>query len=543
MQDISRALEQTKNEFRNEIDAAISISTVFISDFNMNEIIEEEYDNAADYVEVYDKYIRRILNNYTAEYNSMQNIKIYLDNPTLLHSGAIGFLSPEAKESVWYKALSSNDASQPVLIRTSKEDLTDFNRVEGTRDTFSIVRRLNSLFSTNNWEKILKIELRMQTINQVFSNLNLPGAIYLLNDKGYIEYTTDPLINWETTETHFDDMAVPQDMIKFETDYSDVNYLQNWRIIGLVSDDVVISEVRKSREFVIWLALGNLVVSTLIIIWITQSINVRLANILKHMKKVKNQQFDMIKGDETQDEIGQLTGEFNRMTHQIRSLISDVYVADIQKKSLELERRQAQLNALQSQINPHFLFNALETIRMRSLIKNETETAKIIHNMAKIFRSSLTWNRDKITIDEEMEFIYCFLEIQKYRFGDRMDYKIDIDPEASECTVPKMVFLPFVENASIHGIEPLKSGGRIELSIRIKDDSLIFSISDNGVGMEQEQVARIYNYIGSDEELGDRIGVQNVIYRLRMIYGARFDLVIDSAPAKGTFIQITLPID
>src|SRR5690606_33078744 len=103
-----------------------------------------------------------------------------------------------------------------------------------------------------------------------------------------------------------------------------------------------------------------------------------------------------IKTKETLDEIGQLTSEFNRMTLQIKSLINDVYVADIQKKNLEIERRRAQLNALQSQINPHFLFNALETIRMRSLIKKENETAKIIHNMAKIFRSSLTWSKDKI---------------------------------------------------------------------------------------------------------------------------------------------------
>jgi two-component system sensor histidine kinase YesM len=261
------------------------------------------------------------------------------------------------------------------------------------------------------------------------------------------------------------------------------------------------------------------------------------------MKKVKNQNFDTIKEAEYHDEIGQLTSEFNRMTLQVKTLIDDVYVADIQKKSLELERRKAQLNALQSQINPHFLFNALETIRMRSVIKDETETARIIANMAKIFRTSLTWSKDRVTVDDEMEFILCFLEIQKYRFEDRLDYRIHIDPSAKKCIVPKMMFLPFVENACIHGIERLKHGGRIDIHIEREEDSMVFAILDNGIGMDEEKVKRFYGYLESEEAIGERIGVQNVIYRLKLIYGDRFRLIIDSAIGQGTYIRLMIPIE
>lgn len=152
---------------------------------------------------------------------------------------------------------------------------------------------------------------------------------------------------------------------------------------------------------------------------------------------MKHQQFEPIKQPETSDEIGQLTAEFNRMTLTIHRLINDVYVADIEHKNLELQRRHAQLNALQSQINPHFLFNALETIRMRSLMKDEDETARIIQHMAKIFRNALTWNRDKVSIREELEYVTCFLEIQKYRFGDKLNYTIDLDPEAAGVPFPR----------------------------------------------------------------------------------------------------------
>lgn len=542
MKDISRALEQIKNEFRNEIDKAVSVSYVFFNDYNLNSILEAQYEQPASYVEAYDSYFRRILNIYTPIYTSMQNIKIYLDNPTLLHSGGIGYLSAEMKQSAWYQAIQAGGTKETIFTRTASEDQFMIGRDASVRDAFSIVRRLNNFNLENRWEKVLKIELRTTVIDQIFSNLNLSGNIYLLNEEGIVEYSTDPAVDWHNEFRSYDSVKLPADAIEFSTAYHEnISYLQGWQIIGIISEDEVFSEVRKSREFVIWLAAVNLFLSTIIIVWITRSMNVRLVNIVRQMKRVKNQQFDTIKQPPTQDEIGQLTGEFNRMTMQIRSLISDVYVADIQKKALELERRRAQLHALQSQINPHFLFNALETIRMRSMIKKETETAKIIHNMAKIFRSSLTWSQDKITVAEEMEFINCFLEIQQYRFGDRLDYQLHIDPEVMNWKVPKMAFLPFVENASIHGIEPLKSGGRIELNIHQEDGGLTFSVRDNGMGMTPELVQRIYGYLEREDEIGDRVGIQNVIYRLKMIYENRFTLTIDSAPGKGTIVRIHLP--
>lgn len=190
------------------------------------------------------------------------------------------------------------------------------------------------------------------------------------------------------------------------------------------------------------------------------------------------------------------------MTLQIQSLINNVYVADIQKKNLELERRHAQLNALQSQINPHFLFNALETIRMRSLMKDEEETARIIHNMAKIFRNSLVWRKDMVTLKEELEFIYCFLEIQKYRFGEKIEYTVVANEADSSILIPKMSIVTFVENASIHGIEPLKQGGKIEVEIKQSGDELICAIRDNGVGMSDQQVEKLYRYLEGEEEMG-----------------------------------------
>ncbi|MGO4180043.1 sensor histidine kinase [Paenibacillus sp. MCAF9] len=543
MKDITRAVEQINNEFRAEVEDAVTISAVFYTDYNLNEILETDYQEPAAYVEAYDTYFRRILNSYTPVYASIQSIKIFVENPTMLHSGGVGYLSNEIKQSDWYQLLKERNNSYPIFIRTQQEDLYLKSDGADRRNTFSIIREMNYFESKNKWQKYLKIDLKTSTIDQIFRNQNLQGNIYLIDDKGHVEYTTDPEVDWSGKPVSFDELVFPKDSIQFPSTNSYVSYLENWRIVGTISEEEVLKDVRQSREFVFVLACLNIFIPTLIILWISRSLHERLVRILQHMKKVKNQNFDTIKQGESLDEIGQLTSEFNRMTIQVKSLIDDVYIADIQTKTLELERRKAQLNALQSQINPHFLFNALETIRMRSLIKDEMETAKIIHNMAKIFRTSLTWGKDRVMVSEEIEFILCFLEIQKYRFEDRMNYHIHVDPSAKECMVPKMMFLPFVENASIHGIEPLRHGGSIQVQVEREADTLIFSIRDNGIGMNEQKVKQFYGYLESDEELGERIGVQNVIYRLKLIYGDRFQLLIESEPGQGTFIRVAVPVE
>jgi two-component system sensor histidine kinase YesM len=118
-----------------------------------------------------------------------------------------------------------------------------------------------------------------------------------------------------------------------------------------------------------------------------------------------------------------------------------------------------------------------------------------------------------------------------------------VDPAALNVTIPKMVFLPFVENASIHGIEPMKDGGKIDIDIKLDGNYLLFSVRDNGVGMASEQVERIYRYLGRKEELGERVGIHNVIHRLRMLYDDKFQLLIDSKQGEGTLVQITIPVE
>lgn len=532
MRDVSLTLEQLRNELAAQFNFLTGVSSELYADSVLNSYLDEYYEKSADYVENYKTYIANRLERYSPLYEAIQSITIYTNNRSIIFGGRIFPITEEIQSMNWFQTLSAMSSSEVLVDKTAPSN-------SGKAEQLSFIRKMDSV-ATGEPNKILKIEIHPSLIHQLFSDVTLEGDLYLL-DGDQIIYTTNPEVDLAKSNS-YSSIPTPSNSVVLEENLNQ-RYLKNWRIVGEFEDRIVLSEVSKSKEFVLYMAVPNLVVPTLIIIWFTRSLNTRLVRILKQMKRVKNQSFETIEDQESKDEIGQLTGEFNRMTQQVKSLIDDVYVADIQKKELELERRKAQFNALQSQINPHFLFNALETIRMRSLIKNETETAKIIHNMAKIFRTSLTWGKDKVTVSEEMEFIVCFLEIQKYRFEDRMKYNLNIDPAAQRCTVPKMMFLPFVENASIHGIEPLKTGGRIDVTITREESELLFEIRDNGVGMDEEKVKRFYDYLESEAEIGERIGVQNVIYRLKLMYGDRFRLIIDSAPNRGTYISLRIPID
>jgi two-component system sensor histidine kinase YesM len=530
LQDLSLAIKQVRNEFLNQVGAVVGISAVLYNDSILNEALDREYDNPADYVISYHSYTMDILEKYAPVYRAIQQITVYTNNDTIIYGGHVLPLSPEVKEQGWYRELEQSNTSNPIVVRDVASPM---------QPAISIVRKMSNSVGPGHYTKVMKIDLHPELIMQAFHNVTLAGNVYLLSGEE-VQYVATPngALTDAAAKASFDQPG--NDAIKLEESFDGVGYLHNWRVVGEFQESEVLEEVRKSREFVIYMALPNIIVPTLIIIWFTRSLNERLIRILKQMKRVKNHSFDTIDNSETKDEIGQLTMEFNRMTLQIRSLIHDVYMADIQKKELELKRNQSQLHALQSQINPHFLFNSLETIRMRSLMKSEEETARIIHHMAKIFRKSLTWGKDLVTVKDELDLVDSFLQIQKYRFGDKLNYRIEADPECGGELIPKMTLQPLVENASIHGIEALKSSGMITVRVSKTPEGMLCMVSDNGVGIPEDKLAELLHDLGHSEEIGESVGVRNVFLRLRLFYGERATFEIKSRRGEGTSVILAL---
>jgi two-component system sensor histidine kinase YesM len=264
----------------------------------------------------------------------------------------------------------------------------------------------------------------------------------------------------------------------------------------------------------------------------------RIDILANHMKRAELGDYRLIPDTKMgNDELGLLMNSMNKMLEKIRSLIEDVYKAKIRETQLELLKNQAELKALQGQVNPHFMFNVLETIRMKSYLKNEYETARIIRNMSFIFRKILTWPEDMVTIREEIDFIKEYLEIQKYRYEEELEYLIDVDESILDFMIPKMTLQTFVDNSCEHGFS--ETNGLKKLVIRgIKDeDKLILKVYDNGKGMTQDEIKNINSLSGKG------IGIKNVLGRLELYYADQCEFEIDSRLGEYTKIIIRISLD
>ncbi|WP_272480044.1 cache domain-containing sensor histidine kinase [Aquibacillus koreensis] len=532
MDDLSLSLEQISNDLQEGIDDAVSVSHVLYTDNMLDSFLERRYEETIDFVLAYNTYYRDV-SKYAPIYSFIHSISLYTENETAIYAGGIYEINEEVKQTEWYQKTVESPDMSPVLTR-SKGDADEL-------DTFSVTRELG-LYENSPIQKIIKIDLSLAVIEQIFDSATFHGDVYLLNENGEIEYTNNPNVNWLNGKLVFNPNRYANNGVMIETGYT-AQYMDNWRLVGIVAENELLEDVQTSRKSLFLITFLNFVIPSAVIIFITSNLHIRLSNIIRHIRKVEKQNFDIIKGKQYRDEIGVLTSEFNRMSLKIKGLINDVYVASIQKKDLELQSKRAQLSAMQSQINPHFLFNVLETIRMRSLIKKEDETAKIIQNMAMMLRRSFIWGKDWVTVEEEVYLIKCFLEIQYYRFDDKMKYYIDVEPEANEAVIPNMMLIPFVENASIHGIEAMKGSGVINIKISLSDNRLICEIKDDGVGMEEEKYNSILKSLQEEEYIGEHVGIKNVYYRLKLHYKDQFKFELKSKKDIGTTVRISIPVD
>lgn len=229
---------------------------------------------------------------------------------------------------------------------------------------------------------------------------------------------------------------------------------------------------------------------------------------------------------------------FIRLMHMIQE-------GKIKEQEMDIARQNAELLALHSQINPHFLFNALESIRMHSLLRGEEETAEMVEKLAIIERKNADWNEDETTIEDEMIFVDAYLKLQQYRFGERLSYEINIADECAKRKIPRLTMVTFVENACVHGIEGKSAPGWIFINVDQDDEFLSIEIEDTGGGMEEEEVSSLKDKMinASLEKLRTkgRIGIVNACLRLKMFTDNKVIFDIDSERGVGTTIQVKIP--
>ena len=243
------------------------------------------------------------------------------------------------------------------------------------------------------------------------------------------------------------------------------------------------------------------------------------------------------KGDNSIVEIQKLNTSVNQMIKKIGQLVDDIRVE-------EINLRAAELRLLQEQINPHFLYNTLDNIIWLAESGEDEEVVKMVSSLSSFFRTTLSKGRDYITIAEEREHIESYLSIQKFRYRDILSYDIDFEDEILDHSILKLTLQPIVENALYHGIKNKRGMGHIQIDGRMAGDNIEFIVSDNGIGMREEEAEHLRKVISglvSDDRSGGGFGLFNVNQRLQLNYGKEYGLNIESTYNMGTTIRVKIP--
>ncbi|WP_228469374.1 sensor histidine kinase [Paenibacillus sp. JNUCC31] len=319
--------------------------------------------------------------------------------------------------------------------------------------------------------------------------------------------------------------------------YSEMD--NGWRILYAIPLKSLIKELNAIKLFVLLIIGLAFVVSIPLMSALSWTITAPVGNLLKSMKRFQNGCFHERVEVKYNDEIGQLSRGYNEMVGNIKSLVDDAYI-------LKLKEQEAELKALQSQINPHFLYNMLDTIYWEAAYAGQDRISEMVVNLSRLFRLSLNQGKSFTSMAKEKELITLYLTLQQMRFKDRLRYSIDIPDELEHFVLLKLSLQPFIENALIHGIERKREGGQISIRGELDGGYLKIIIEDNGVGMDAETVKQITEVTtDNDISLSDDTsgyGIQNVIQRLRYYYKENYRLKYTSEPGTGTQVELTIPV-
>jgi len=233
------------------------------------------------------------------------------------------------------------------------------------------------------------------------------------------------------------------------------------------------------------------------------------------------------------DEISILVNVFNQMLNDIKKLINQVYQVQAQK-------RNAELMVLQSQINPHFLYNTLDTIQWKALEHNAYDVADMINSLSKFFRISLSDGKEYINISDEVEHVRNYLDIQKIRYKDKVTYSIDFEESISQYLVPKMIIQPLVENSIYHGLKLKRQVGAIKINIKMVDEFIIIEVIDNGMGIEDKKLHELRNNLKHSVE-SEHYGLYNINERLKLTFKDKYNIQIDSEYENWTKVLLKIP--
>jgi two-component system sensor histidine kinase YesM len=541
MEQTTTNVERVKARTAELINVAYDSSYRMANDRRLEVVSNRHYETVYEVVEAYREY--QLFNENRRLYKEISNLRFYIDNPTMLDNWE--FIQPDQKIilSDWYK--------NALLIANGK---VSWYYLEDERDShkyLSLVRKVNFLEKFTSG--IMVINVNMNMLNAILNQESFETMIVDDNNTivaanrservgktlGDIEFQQDVITAKGGSFKADVDGNASQILIEPLVPESSMNSL---RIISIFSIANIVKDANRINVLALIIISASLLIAIFLIYGVSTILSKRMLRLSKHFTKVATGKLDIVLEIDGKDEIGQLSRQFNSMVSSINGLVDEVQESNRQKNLLESKQNEIKLKMLASQINPHFLFNALESIRMKAHLKGEKEISQVVRLLGKLIRRNLEVGKGLTKLGDEIDIVRCYLDIQKFRYEERLEYSLQIDPGLEQLTIPPLIIQPLVENAVIHGLENKMEGGILYVHVKLVGELIKIDVFDNGEGMSEEKIAQLYeslNETEDDEE--NRIGLRNVHLRLILTYGSEHGLVFQSELGVGTHISFTIP--
>ena len=498
-------------DFRNVFDTAENLSnTIYIND-DINFFLETQFaSNREFYSEA--NTLKQHAGYSTLVTTELSNVVFCADNDTLVSAGSFATID-KIRDTQWYTDFVAAGRKKGLYFYFS--EASAYIPVTANMRMVTLVRDLD-YFSTLSNEKIVRIDIDYSRISSIFSKSRYGVNIYICEGDMIVLSTNDK-----------------------PNTYSPYKYLTS-DITENIGYDAMLTI----------LLLMNIVLPLVLVNLINVSFTSRLHALSQAFAVAQKENGGLTEVDKIEgtDEISSLMRGYNDLVKRNRLLIKTIYEDRIIHQKVEIEKQQAELLSMRMQINPHFIFNVLENIRMNSIVKGEKETASMIERLAALERESVDWKYDVIPLSREIAFIRNYLKLQQMRYGERFSFTINVEEGAKNAYIPKLTLATFVENSCVHGVEKKSSSAMILIDASIKDDKLILEVEDTGAGMSQAAAAALQTRMrkASFSQLQNsskHIGIINSCLRIKMIAGEEnVNFTFEGEENVGVYLRIEMPI-
>lgn len=528
------------NKLNETFNTAIDISLQVQGDDNLEALLSASYTSVSDILDAYNHY--KTFDSYLLLYSQLQDIKLYVYNLSILNSGYFIRITDDVYETSWYKNIyqKKGQISWQYIYDEQKDEYS-----------LCVTGLLKNRYASSPLGVML-ISLKNDYLNSIFENE--PFDVMLIDDTGHVVAAKDRELTGKTVkETGLYDIAAASDGIYkmmygndlFQVIVRDIMPSvnnENFKIVSLFPIKEIEAKTAPASRLGFSIIGLSLAVALALIFIFSNTMSARIMAISKDMHRIAGGDFDFSPTLKGKDEIGQLSRDLGVLTKSIKTLIHEVYESNMQKSQLMAKQKEIKLQMLASQINPHFLFNTLETIRMQAHCSGEKEIARVVKLLGKIIRRNLEVGNELVKLSSEIEVVNDYLDIERFRYGDKIDYNINCQEGIADYMILPLLIQPVVENAIVHGLERKQGKGNIDVDILKEGGLLKIIIQDDGVGMDDDELNKVITALDKVDDMpGYRIGLRNVHQRIRLFYGDGYGIKIYSKSGNGTRVEIILP--